>query len=124
MEKSRIQSRFFPAFRHLGCIVDLSYEAFNEFRSFTKDSRLQRAESEFKQAEYLFKELKSTDNKLRENFIYSDDLLGTLLKSTMYNRLLVGKLKKPMTKGDLKIDIEKFPSILPVLSIVQREATK
>jgi len=73
------------------------------------------ADASFKQAVKLFNELKANDPKIREGFIYTNELLENFSKVAICNNLLLSKLRKIDTPVTLVYNLKKYKCNLPVL---------
>ncbi len=86
------------------------------------------ADTCLKQSVKIFNELKNTDMKLREGFIYSNEYLENLSKVAISNNLLISKLKKieagvgtntekNLDLVSLNYNLKKYKCGVPILEI-------
>ena len=74
-------------------------------------------DSNLKQAVKIFNELKNNDIKLREGFIYTNEMLDNFSKVAISNNLLLSKLKKLDKPVSLSYNMKKYKCFIPVLEI-------
>jgi hypothetical protein len=78
------------------------------------------ADTCFKQSVKIFNELKNTDMKLREGFIYSNEYLENLSKVAISNNMLISKLRKIEVGKNLvslNYNFKKYKCNVPILEI-------
>lgn len=118
LEETRINNRF-AAMNGLELLAKFDYQHFNSSRlSFKELSKADIAENLLKSSEHMLKELKSADIKLRNELYYNDEFLSNNIKSLMFNRLLIGKLKKGGLSARTAVsDFKKYSSQIPLLEL-------
>lgn len=121
-EAERIFNRFnkINGFEMLGKV---DYKSFITFREGVANMDiLSLAENMLKNSEDMFKQLKSADIKLRNALYYNNEFLANNIKSIMFNRLLIGKLKKGNFSGENcgckgNINFKKYNSSFPLFEL-------
>ena len=73
------------------------------------------ADASFKHAVKVFNEIKSNDLKIREGFIFTNELLENFSKVAISNNLLISKLRKLESPVTLSYNVKKYKCYIPVL---------
>jgi len=73
------------------------------------------ADASFKQAVKVFNELKANDPKIREGFVYTNEMLENFSKVAICNNLLISKLRKLESPINLVYSLKKYKCNVPVL---------
>ena len=75
------------------------------------------ADNCLKQSVKIFNELKNTDMKLREGFIFTNEYLENLCKVAISNNLIISKLRKTDEEISLNYNLKKYKCAVPILEI-------